>query len=58
LVRAQSSNKVIHHGSRDRGQHWTVGIMGAAVGYSYYDIGIILTVANLVVLMLRTIMGG
>ena len=32
--------------------------MGAAVGYSYYDIGIILTVANLVVLMLRTIMGG
>ena len=32
---------------------WTVGIMGAAVGYGYYDIGIILTVANLAVLMLR-----
>jgi hypothetical protein len=27
--------------------------MGAAVGYGYYDIGIILTVANLAVLMLR-----
>jgi putative Mg2+ transporter-C (MgtC) family protein len=33
---------------------WTVGIMGAAVGYGYYDIGIILTLANLAVLMLRT----
>lgn len=32
---------------------WTVGIMGAAVGYGYYDIGIILAAANLVVLMLR-----
>jgi hypothetical protein len=27
--------------------------MGAAVGYGYYDIGIILTAANLAVLMLR-----
>ena len=33
---------------------WTVGIMGAAVGYGYYDIGIILTAANLAVLMLPT----
>jgi putative Mg2+ transporter-C (MgtC) family protein len=32
---------------------WTVGIMGAAVGYGYYDIGIILMLANLAVLMLR-----
>ena len=32
---------------------WTVGIMCAAVGYGYYDIGIILTAANLAVLMLR-----
>jgi putative Mg2+ transporter-C (MgtC) family protein len=32
---------------------WTVGIMGAAVGYGYYDIGIILTLANFGVLMLR-----
>ena len=32
---------------------WTVGIMGAAVGYGYYDIGIILAAANLAVLMLR-----
>jgi putative Mg2+ transporter-C (MgtC) family protein len=32
---------------------WTVGIMGAAVGYGYYDIGIILAGANFAVLMLR-----
>jgi putative Mg2+ transporter-C (MgtC) family protein len=32
---------------------WTVGVTGAAVGYGYYDIGIILAAANLAVLMLR-----
>ena len=32
---------------------WTVGIMGAVVGYGYYDIGIILTVANLAILLIR-----
>jgi len=32
---------------------WTVGIIGAAVGYGYYDIGIILAAANFAVLMLR-----
>ena len=32
---------------------WTVGIIGAAVGYGYYDIGLILTAANLAVLILR-----
>jgi putative Mg2+ transporter-C (MgtC) family protein len=32
---------------------WTVGVVGAAVGYGYYDIGIILAAANLAVLMLR-----
>jgi putative Mg2+ transporter-C (MgtC) family protein len=32
---------------------WTVGVMGAAVGYGYYDIRIILAVANFAVLMLR-----
>jgi putative Mg2+ transporter-C (MgtC) family protein len=32
---------------------WTVGIIGAAVGYGYYDIGIILAAANLVVLLIR-----
>src|SRR5215475_8060976 len=32
---------------------WTVGIMGTAVGYGYYDIGIILAAANLAVLMLH-----
>jgi putative Mg2+ transporter-C (MgtC) family protein len=33
---------------------WAVGIMGAAVGYGYYDIGVILALANFVVLMLRS----
>jgi putative Mg2+ transporter-C (MgtC) family protein len=32
---------------------WTVGIIGAAVGYGYFDIGIILAVANLAVLKFR-----
>jgi putative Mg2+ transporter-C (MgtC) family protein len=32
---------------------WTVGVIGAAVGYGYYDIGLILAAANLAVLMLR-----
>ena len=32
---------------------WTVRIIGAAVGYGYYDIGIILAGANFAVLMLR-----
>ena len=37
---------------------WTVGIIGAAVGYGYYDIGLILAVANLAVLMLRSSIGA
>jgi putative Mg2+ transporter-C (MgtC) family protein len=37
---------------------WTVGIMGAAVGYGYYDIGIILAAANLAVLLLRAPFAG
>ena len=32
---------------------WTVGVIGAAVGYGYYDIGVILAAANFAVLMLR-----
>lgn len=32
---------------------WVVGIIGAAVGYGYYDIGLILAAANLAVLMIR-----
>jgi putative Mg2+ transporter-C (MgtC) family protein len=32
---------------------WVVGIMGAAVGYGYYDIGMILAAANLAVLQIR-----
>ena len=37
---------------------WTVGIIGAAVGYGYYDIGLILDFANLAVLMLRSSIGA
>ena len=49
---------IIRQGDSTRGHAtaasiWTVGIMGAAVGYGYYDIGIILTAANLAVLMIR-----
>ena len=33
---------------------WTVGVIVAAVGYGYYDIGIILAAANFAVLALRT----
>jgi putative Mg2+ transporter-C (MgtC) family protein len=36
---------------------WVVGIIGAAVGYGYYDIGIILAAANLAVLLIRTPFG-
>jgi putative Mg2+ transporter-C (MgtC) family protein len=32
---------------------WTVGIIGAAVGYGYFDIGIILAAANLAILSFR-----
>ncbi len=32
---------------------WTVGIIGAAVGYGYFDIGIVLAAANLAVLSFR-----
>jgi putative Mg2+ transporter-C (MgtC) family protein len=32
---------------------WTVGVIGAAVGYGYFDIGIILAAANLAVLTFR-----
>ena len=37
---------------------WTVGVIGAAVGYGYYDIGIILASANFAVLMLRAPLPG
>src|SRR5512132_651001 len=32
---------------------WTVGIIGAAVGYGYFDIGIILAATNLAILTFR-----
>ncbi len=32
---------------------WTVGIIGAAVGFGYFDIGLILAAANLAVLRFR-----
>jgi putative Mg2+ transporter-C (MgtC) family protein len=37
---------------------WTVGIIGAAVGYGYFDIGLILTAANLAVLKFRAPVSG
>jgi putative Mg2+ transporter-C (MgtC) family protein len=33
---------------------WVVGIIGAAVGYGYYDIGLILAAANIAVLLIPT----
>jgi putative Mg2+ transporter-C (MgtC) family protein len=33
---------------------WTVGVIGAAVGYGYFDIGLILAAANLAVLKFRS----
>ena len=41
-------------GSATAASIWTVGVIGAAVGYGYYDIGIILAAANFAVLALRT----
>ena len=41
-------------GSATAASVWTVGVIGAAVGYGYYDIGIILAAANFAVLSLRT----
>jgi putative Mg2+ transporter-C (MgtC) family protein len=41
-------------GSATAASVWTVGVIGAAVGYGYYDIGIILAAANFAVLALRT----
>ena len=32
---------------------WVVGVIGAAVGYGYYDIGLLLAAANLAVLLIR-----
>ena len=41
-------------GSATAASVWTVGVIGAAVGFGYYDIGIILATANFAVLSLRT----
>jgi putative Mg2+ transporter-C (MgtC) family protein len=40
-------------GSATAASIWNVGIIGAAVGYGYFDIGIILAAANLAVLKFR-----
>jgi putative Mg2+ transporter-C (MgtC) family protein len=40
-------------GSATAASIWTVGVIGAAVGYGYYDIGLILAAANFAVLTLR-----
>jgi putative Mg2+ transporter-C (MgtC) family protein len=38
------------YGTATAASIWNVGIIGGAVGYGYFDIGIILAVANIVVL--------
>ena len=38
------------HGMATAASIWNVGIIGAAVGYGYFDIGVILAVANIIVL--------
>lgn len=40
-------------GSTTAASIWTVGIIGAAVGYGYFDIGLILAAANFAVLKFR-----
>lgn len=40
-------------GSATAASIWTVGVIGAAVGYGYFDIGLILAAANLAVLKIR-----
>ena len=45
-------------GSATAASVWTVGVIGAAVGYGYYDIGIILAAANFAVLVLRAPLPG
>jgi putative Mg2+ transporter-C (MgtC) family protein len=37
---------------------WTVGVIGAAVGFGYFDIGLILAAANLAVLRFRKPLAG
>jgi putative Mg2+ transporter-C (MgtC) family protein len=38
------------YGTATAASIWNVGIIGAAVGYGYFDIGIILAIANIAVL--------
>jgi putative Mg2+ transporter-C (MgtC) family protein len=38
------------YGTATAASIWNVGIIGGAVGYGYFDIGIILAAANIVVL--------
>ena len=44
---------LINTGNATAASIWTVGIIGAAVGYGYFDIGLILALANLAVLKFR-----
>src|SRR5712671_4761765 len=48
----------ISTGSATAASVWTVGVINAAVGYGYYDIGIILAAANFAVLTLRGPVAG
>ena len=45
-------------GSATAASIWTVGIIGAAVGYGYFDIGLILAAANFAVLKFRVPSAG
>jgi putative Mg2+ transporter-C (MgtC) family protein len=40
------------YGTATAASIWNVGIMGAAVGYGYFDIGLVLAAANIAVLRL------
>lgn len=42
------------HGTATAASIWTVGVVGAAVGFGYYDIGLILALTNFLVLAVLT----
>jgi putative Mg2+ transporter-C (MgtC) family protein len=42
------------HGTATAASLWNVGVIGAAVGFGYYDLGLILALSNFLVLALLT----
>ncbi len=42
------------HGTATAASLWNVGVIGAAVGFGYYDLGFILALSNFLVLALLT----